>query len=43
MKIYNYENIKIYKYRYIQIYMQKAINVKNVKGYVKKLNIYKKL
>ena len=43
MKIYNYENIKIYKYRYIQIYMQKAINVKNVKEYVKKLNIYKKL
>ena len=35
-----YENIKIYKYGNIQIYMQKNKNVKNVKEYVKKVNIY---
>ena len=36
MKIY----IKIYKYENIQIYMQKNKNVKNVKEYVKEVNIY---
>ena len=35
-----YENIKRQKHTNMQIYMQKNINVKNVKGYVKKLNIY---
>ena len=34
---------EIRKYRSIQIYMQKNINMKNVKEYVKKVNIYKKL
>ena len=35
-----YAKLKIYKYGDIQIYMQKNINVKNVKEYVKKVNIY---
>ena len=35
-----YENIKLYKYGNIQMYMQKNINVKNVKEYEKKVNIY---
>ena len=35
-----YESIKIYKYANMQIYMQKNINVKNVREYVKKVNIY---
>ena len=37
-----YKNMKIQKYRYmeIQINMQKNINVKNVKEYVRKVNIY---
>ena len=42
IKIYNYDNIKnieIYKYGNIKIYMQKSKNVKNVKEYVKKVNI----
>ena len=30
-----------WKYKNIQKYMQKNINVKNVKEYVKKVNIYK--
>ena len=34
---------KIRKCRSIQIYMQKNINMKNIKEYVKKVNIYKKL
>ena len=33
-------NIKIYKYGSIQICMQKNKNVKNVKEYLKKVNIY---
>ena len=32
----------MYKYGNIQIYMQKNKNVKNVKEYVKKVNIYTK-
>ena len=32
--------MKIYKYGNIQIYTKKNINVKNVKEYVKKVNIY---
>ena len=35
-----YENIKLYKYGNIQMYMQKNIDVKNVKEYEKKVNIY---
>ena len=35
-----YENIKIYKYTNMQIYMYKNINVKNVKEYAKKVNLY---
>ena len=38
-----YENIKICKHGNIQIYIQKNKSAKNVKGYVKKVNIYKKL
>ena len=40
MKVCNYENMKIYKYGNMQIYMKKKINMKNVKEYVKKVNIY---
>ena len=40
IKIYNYENMKIYKYKNIQIYKQKNKNVKIVKEYVKKVNVY---
>ena len=35
--------MKIYKYGNIQIYMKKTINVENIKEYVKKVNMYKKL
>ena len=35
-----YENIKRYKYEILQIHIKKNINVKNVKGYVKKVNVY---
>ena len=34
---------KNYKYGNIQIYMQKNKNMKNVKEYVKKVSIHKKL
>ena len=30
----------LYKYGNIQMYMQKNIDVKNVKEYVKKVNVY---
>ena len=40
MKMKIHENIKLYKHGNIQMYMQKNIDVKNVKGYVKKVNIY---
>ena len=40
MQILKNENIKIQKYGNIKIYMQKNINVKNVKAYVEKVNIY---
>ena len=40
-KIYNYENMKIYKYGNVQICKQKNTNVKNIKKYVKKVNIKK--
>ena len=43
IKICSYCNIKIYKYGNIQIYMQKNINMKNVKKYVKKVNMYIKI
>ena len=32
--------MKLYKYGNIQMYMQKNIDVKNVKEYVKKVNVY---
>ena len=37
-----YKNMKIQKYRHmeIQINMQKNTNVKNVKEYLRKVNIY---
>ena len=40
MQLRQYENIKIYKNGNIQIYMQENKNVKNVKDYVKKVDIY---
>ena len=32
--------MKIYKYEILQIHIQKNINVKNVKEYAKKVNVY---
>ena len=32
--------MKIYKYEILQIHIQKNINVKNIKEYAKKVNVY---
>ena len=40
MKIWKYTIMKIWKYKNTQICVSKNIDVKNVKEYVKRLNIY---